>query len=64
MQYAPLPSAKIQWACNNYVREELAEGGSCDIWVTTFDMESGQVKSCKKRAHRALFEGGGSRRGS
>lgn len=24
-------------------------GGSCDIWATTFDMESGQAKSCKKR---------------
>lgn len=24
-------------------------GGSCDIWAMTFDMESEQAKSCKKK---------------
>lgn len=42
-----IPSA--QWACSNYACKRPRVWGWRDIWATTFDMESGQAKSCLKR---------------
>lgn len=59
----PLPK-QLCTAGRNYAREQLCKGGSCDIWATTFDMESGQAKSWKKGVIGLFLKGGGSTRGS
>ena len=47
----PLPSHTAQWACSNYAGEGLREGAGFDIWAMTFDMESGQAKSCQRKGY-------------
>lgn len=47
----PLPSPTAQWACSNYAGEGLREGAGFDIWAMTFDMESGQAKSCQRKGY-------------
>lgn len=45
----PCPAPKYNGPAVIIQEKGWERGEGCDIWATTFDMESGQAKSCKKQ---------------